>query len=212
MRPFQIVAPGKQNSIFLAAFGNKYTDAMAYEKAGVDLLDIFIINKKSEIMCLEHCPDSHHDAFDTNTVNSTFSRDTQKVTNGAINPFNIFKYGSKWKRSISSPTQTSQPVPRSTKRRSVSGITIKTSHYTKDMYKSYEDTDLYNDTLYKIQNKFINNSGVDAELSIGLDDVNINACSNHSHNIISYSSLEGTEILKTHLSSSDNDFNDAVTK
>lgn len=40
--------------LFLAGFGNKVTDAKAYELAGVDRRDIYIINKESRIQCLEY--------------------------------------------------------------------------------------------------------------------------------------------------------------
>mmetsp|Transcript_11021 Transcript_11021/g.23744 ORF Transcript_11021/g.23744 Transcript_11021/m.23744 type:complete len:789 (-) Transcript_11021:4-2370(-) len=40
--------------LFLAGFGNKVTDAMGYEMAGMDRRDIYIINKDSRIMCMEN--------------------------------------------------------------------------------------------------------------------------------------------------------------
>lgn len=39
--------------LFLAGFGNKATDAKAYELSGLDRRDIYIINKESRIQCLE---------------------------------------------------------------------------------------------------------------------------------------------------------------
>jgi phosphatidate phosphatase LPIN len=39
--------------LFLAGFGNKMTDAMAYEMAGIDRRDIFIIDKESRIICMD---------------------------------------------------------------------------------------------------------------------------------------------------------------
>jgi phosphatidate phosphatase LPIN len=38
--------------LFLAGFGNNMRDAMAYEMAGMDRNDIYIINSKSRIMCI----------------------------------------------------------------------------------------------------------------------------------------------------------------
>ncbi len=38
--------------LFLAGFGNKITDAMAYEMAGIDRSDIYIIDKESRIVCM----------------------------------------------------------------------------------------------------------------------------------------------------------------
>lgn len=38
--------------LFLAGFGNKATDAMAYEMAGMDRCDIYIIDKESRILCM----------------------------------------------------------------------------------------------------------------------------------------------------------------
>ncbi|KAL7538810.1 hypothetical protein ACHAXR_008807 [Thalassiosira sp. AJA248-18] len=38
--------------LFLAGFGNKLTDAMAYEMAGIDRRDIYIIDKESRILCM----------------------------------------------------------------------------------------------------------------------------------------------------------------
>lgn len=40
--------------LFLAGFGNKTTDAKAYELAGIDRRDIYIINKDSRIQCLDY--------------------------------------------------------------------------------------------------------------------------------------------------------------
>ena len=38
--------------LFLAGFGNKVTDAIAYEMAGIDRHDIYIIDKESRILCM----------------------------------------------------------------------------------------------------------------------------------------------------------------
>ncbi|KAL3817017.1 hypothetical protein ACHAXA_002929 [Cyclostephanos tholiformis] len=38
--------------LFLAGFGNKMTDAVAYEMAGIDRGDIYIIDKESRILCM----------------------------------------------------------------------------------------------------------------------------------------------------------------
>jgi len=38
--------------LFLAGFGNKLTDAKAYEMAGIDRHDIYIIDKESHILCM----------------------------------------------------------------------------------------------------------------------------------------------------------------
>ncbi|KAL3761388.1 hypothetical protein ACHAW5_005001 [Stephanodiscus triporus] len=38
--------------LFLAGFGNKITDAIAYEMAGIDRGDIYIIDKESRIVCM----------------------------------------------------------------------------------------------------------------------------------------------------------------
>ncbi|KAL7473088.1 hypothetical protein ACHAXS_013491 [Conticribra weissflogii] len=40
--------------LFLAGFGNKVTDAIGYEMAGMDRRDIYIINKDSKIICMEN--------------------------------------------------------------------------------------------------------------------------------------------------------------
>ena len=40
------------DQLFLAGFGNKVTDAMAYEMAGIDRRDIYIIDKESRILCM----------------------------------------------------------------------------------------------------------------------------------------------------------------
>ena len=40
------------NRLFLAGFGNKMTDAVAYEMGGIDRGDIYIINTESRILCM----------------------------------------------------------------------------------------------------------------------------------------------------------------
>jgi hypothetical protein len=40
------------NRLFLAGFGNKMTDAIAYEMAGLDRGDIYIIDTESKILCI----------------------------------------------------------------------------------------------------------------------------------------------------------------
>ena len=65
--------------LFLAGFGNKVTDARAYELAGIDRRDIYIINKESVIQCLETdgLNRSSAELFSSNMHNiSTISRDT----------------------------------------------------------------------------------------------------------------------------------------
>ena len=42
----------RDDRLFLAGFGNTMRDAMAYEMAGMDRNDIFIIDPKSRIMCM----------------------------------------------------------------------------------------------------------------------------------------------------------------
>lgn len=42
------------NKLFVAGFGNKATDAKAYHLAGMRKKDIFIINKSSELVCVDH--------------------------------------------------------------------------------------------------------------------------------------------------------------
>jgi hypothetical protein len=46
------VSSSCDDRLFLAGFGNKMTDAMAYEMAGIDRRDIFIIDKDSRIICM----------------------------------------------------------------------------------------------------------------------------------------------------------------
>lgn len=47
------VSGGKDVNPFLAGLGNTFMDAQAYHEAGMDLNQIYIINKKSEIRCLD---------------------------------------------------------------------------------------------------------------------------------------------------------------
>ena len=44
---------GDDDRLFVAGFGNKLTDAMAYEMAGIDRRDIYIIDKESRILCMD---------------------------------------------------------------------------------------------------------------------------------------------------------------
>lgn len=44
-----------QRKLFLAGFGNKGTDAAAYEIAGIDKNDIYIIDKDSNVVCMDGC-------------------------------------------------------------------------------------------------------------------------------------------------------------
>ena len=58
--------PPKDDRLFLAGFGNTLRDAIAYEMAGMDRDDIYIIDTKSRIMCMgersqsEKFDDSNH--------------------------------------------------------------------------------------------------------------------------------------------------------
>ena len=45
--------PGKKRKLFLAGFGNKAMDAAAYEMAGIEKKDIYIINKESFLVCMD---------------------------------------------------------------------------------------------------------------------------------------------------------------
>ena len=47
-------SPKKDNIVFIAGFGNKATDAKAYEIAGMRKEDIFIINKGSKVTCADY--------------------------------------------------------------------------------------------------------------------------------------------------------------
>lgn len=53
----QISFNAMDDRLFLAGFGNKSSDSKAYELAGTDRRDIYIINKDSQIKCLE-CDDT----------------------------------------------------------------------------------------------------------------------------------------------------------
>mmetsp|Transcript_3887 Transcript_3887/g.11011 ORF Transcript_3887/g.11011 Transcript_3887/m.11011 type:complete len:857 (-) Transcript_3887:69-2639(-) len=44
---------GGQRKLFLAGFGNKAMDAAAYEMAGMEKKDIYIINKESSLVCMD---------------------------------------------------------------------------------------------------------------------------------------------------------------
>jgi len=61
--------------LFLAGFGNKVTDAMAYEMAGIDRHDIYIIDKESRIMCMgaDAGVDSRRGSVDEITEESDYS-------------------------------------------------------------------------------------------------------------------------------------------
>lgn len=43
--------------VFVAGFGNKDTDAMAYDKVGIPLISTFIVDRKSHIRVSAECPD-----------------------------------------------------------------------------------------------------------------------------------------------------------
>mmetsp|Transcript_27972 Transcript_27972/g.32254 ORF Transcript_27972/g.32254 Transcript_27972/m.32254 type:complete len:372 (+) Transcript_27972:128-1243(+) len=43
-----------EKKLYIAAFGNKMTDARAYESVGMNSEDVYIINKKSDILCMSH--------------------------------------------------------------------------------------------------------------------------------------------------------------
>ncbi len=45
-------SPKWDNRLFLAGFGNKMSDAIAYEMAGIDRSDIYIIDTESQIFCV----------------------------------------------------------------------------------------------------------------------------------------------------------------
>eukprot|EP00816_Leptocylindrus_hargravesii_P005534 CAMPEP_0196826970 /NCGR_PEP_ID=MMETSP1362-20130617/93912_1 /TAXON_ID=163516 /ORGANISM="Leptocylindrus danicus, Strain CCMP1856" /LENGTH=322 /DNA_ID=CAMNT_0042207579 /DNA_START=233 /DNA_END=1198 /DNA_ORIENTATION=+ len=57
--PFAAAGNAQQQNLFVAGFGNRPTDGKAYEKVGVPLKDIYIINSKSMIIRYErNCKDS----------------------------------------------------------------------------------------------------------------------------------------------------------
>jgi len=61
--------------LLIAGFGNKGTDAMAYEMAGVDRRDIYIINKESRIMCVGASDGGDDDNNDNNNEVSSSMED-----------------------------------------------------------------------------------------------------------------------------------------
>jgi len=62
--PFLRAGKPMNEKIFVAGFGNKHTDAIAYEMAGMKRQDIYIINKESTVSCLDNHVDDeeeHHE-------------------------------------------------------------------------------------------------------------------------------------------------------
>ena len=49
--PFAAAGRVKENKLFIAGFGNKLTDMKAYSEVGMSLDNIFIIDKKSSMLC-----------------------------------------------------------------------------------------------------------------------------------------------------------------
>ena len=60
--------------LFLAGFGNKVTDAKAYELAGIDRKDIYIINKESVIQCLKS------DGLKRSSIGHSFNINTSTIS------------------------------------------------------------------------------------------------------------------------------------
>ena len=68
----------KDNIIFIAGFGNKATDAKAYEIAGMRKEDIFIIDKKSQISCYLDCWENNN--ADARKEGTTIKRSERVLT------------------------------------------------------------------------------------------------------------------------------------
>jgi hypothetical protein len=64
------------NRLFLAGFGNKMTDAIAYEMAGIDRGDIYIIDTESKILCVGVTADRRNDESISDRAELTSSTNT----------------------------------------------------------------------------------------------------------------------------------------
>ena len=75
---FTLNIPDTVMGLTFVAAGVSLPDALGgiavakYEKVGLDLDDIYIVNTKSNIMCLVHCADNNiNDSNTSNTSNSS---------------------------------------------------------------------------------------------------------------------------------------------
>lgn len=64
---YSTTGSGNSERLFIAGFGNKYSDAQAYEMAGLSRKDIYIIDKESRILCMD-------DGTDTNCGSETMQQ------------------------------------------------------------------------------------------------------------------------------------------
>jgi len=71
----------RDDRLLIAGFGNKGTDAMAYEMAGVDRRDIYIIDKESRILCTG-ASDGDDDINNNNNNNNEVSSSMEDVGGG----------------------------------------------------------------------------------------------------------------------------------
>jgi len=60
VEPFAMAGKKTNEKLFIASFGNKHTDASAYEEVGVEKHDIYIINTKSKITCMSSITETVH--------------------------------------------------------------------------------------------------------------------------------------------------------
>ncbi|GMH63784.1 hypothetical protein TrST_g12047 [Triparma strigata] len=61
--PFAAAGRVKENKLFIAGFGNKLTDMKAYSEVGMSLDNIFIIDKKSSMLCESERAELEVEAF-----------------------------------------------------------------------------------------------------------------------------------------------------
>lgn len=79
VNPFSFAGRPNNTHLFIAGFGNKITDALAYEMAGACRKDIYIIDESSNIVCLGI---QHEQTDDISLVQSKpKGRKCEKVTN-----------------------------------------------------------------------------------------------------------------------------------
>lgn len=78
--PFQAAGRHPKRKLFVAGFGNKDMDSTAYQMAGIELQDIYIINKGSEIFCAADASTVKTSGFLTRFVSKYSPQEQQELS------------------------------------------------------------------------------------------------------------------------------------
>jgi len=75
--------------LFIAGFGNKYSDAQAYEMAGLSRKDIYIIDKESRILCMDDGTNTSSTTDGSSTMQQRLSSSSDPSGNMSITDWSM---------------------------------------------------------------------------------------------------------------------------